>query len=292
MADRVAHRAWTLDTQSQIASISKQFVAACALVLISCGELDLDDTVGRYLPDAAPGWDRVTVRHLLTHTSGMTHWSDQPGFIPLVAMPGDERLDLLLRQPPPEAARGAFHYSSPGYIVLSHVIAAAAGQPYAELARKLVIERLDLATTSLDIPISGFVASGHRDGEPVELWDLSSMPGTGDVWSTAGDVARFVTALHTGDLLPGSVQSLLHDLRTPYAQQSAAVGWIRLDAYCAGHFLGSVDGRPVCVHPGDNPGYQSLALWLPDALTTVVALTNDELADIEAVAIRAAKEVP
>ena len=168
------------------------------------------------------------------------------------------------------------------------MLAAAAGRPYDELARELVIEPLGLTATHLGSPGPGPAALGYRAGEPVASWDLGSMPGTGDVWSTAGDLARFVTALHTGGLLPPAVQPLLHDVRvsTPDSSESR----IRAHSYAAGHFVGTVDGQPACLHPGDNPGYQSLALWLPDSSTVVVVLNNDEADDVEAVAADALRE--
>lgn len=285
-ADRAADRPWTTGTRSQVASISKQFVAACALVLVDRGVLGLDDPVSRHLPGAGPAWDDVTVRQLLTHSSGMSHWGDHPGFAPSAPTPADERLRLFLAAR--RSGAGEFRYSSPGYVVLSAMLAAAAGRPYERLAQDLVIEPLGLTATSLGSPGTGPAALGYRAGESVPSWDLGSMPGTGDVWSTVADLARFVAALHTGELLPPSVQVLLHEVRVPYADSSDSR--VRASAYAAGHFVGTVDGQPACLHPGDNPGYQSLALWLPETSTTVVALSNDEADDIESVAADAVRQ--
>jgi CubicO group peptidase (beta-lactamase class C family) len=114
------------------------------------------------------------------------------------------------------------------------------------------------------------------------------MPGTGDVWSTAGDLARFLSALHSGQLLPSTVQPLLHQLRVPHPNSSE--GSIRASAYGAGHFIGTVDGHRARLHPGDNPGYQSLAVWLPETSTVAVVLSNDEAVDIETTALSALRE--
>jgi CubicO group peptidase (beta-lactamase class C family) len=288
VADRAADQAWTSATQSQVASISKQFVATCALILVDRGAVGLDDPVSRHLPDAGAAWDAVSVRQLMTHTSGMSHWGDEPGFAPSTPTPADERLRSFLIAPRPEQPGDVFRYSSPGYVVLSAVLAAAAGRPYEELARELVIEPLGLAATHLGSPGSGPAALGYRAGEPVVPWDLGTMPGTGDVWSTAGDLARFVSALHTAGLLPPAAQSLLHEVRVPRPDSGDAR--IGAHAYGAGHFVGTVDGAPAYLHPGDNPGYQSLAGWLPESSTAVVVLSNDETDDIESVAADALRE--
>ena len=262
-----------------MASISKQFVAGCALVLVARGELGLDDPVSRHLAAAGSEWDGANVGQLLTHSSGMSHWGDRAGFAPPAPTPSAERLRLFLAAP--RSGAGEFRYSSPGYVVLSAVLAAVAGRSYEHVARELVLEPLGLTATSLGSPGTVPVARGYRAGEPVPSWDLGSMPGTGDVWSTVADLARFVTALHTGELLPPAVQPLLHDVRVPYADPGDSR--VRASAYAVGHFVGTIDGRPACLHPGDNPGYQSLAAWLPDSATTVVVLSNDEADDIESV---------
>jgi CubicO group peptidase (beta-lactamase class C family) len=280
LSDRAAGRSWTRDTRSQVASISKQFVAAVALILVDRGVLALDERVSQHLPDAGPAWDEVTVRQLLTHTSGMGHWGEHPGFVASTPTPADERLRLLLAAPRPGPAE--FCCSSPGYVVLGAVLAAAAGQPYEQLVRELVIEPLGLTATALRSAGPGPAALGYRGGEPVPSWDLGSMPGTGDVWSTAPDLARFVAALHTGGLLPAGVHPLLREVQVPYRDSSDSR--IRAHAYAAGHFVGTVDGRLAYLHPGDNPGYQSLALWLPETSTAVVVLSNDETDDVETVA--------
>jgi CubicO group peptidase (beta-lactamase class C family) len=288
LADRAAGRPWTMDTQSQVASISKQFVAACALMLVDRDALDLDDPVSRHLAAAGPAWDEVTVRQLMTHTSGMSHWGDEPGFSASTSTPADERVRLFLTAPRPGRPGEAFRYSSPGYVVLSAVLAAVAGRPYRELARELVIEPLGLTATHLGSPGPRPAALGHRAGERVASWDLGSMPGTGDVWSTAGDLARFVSALHTGELLPPAVQPLLHEMRVRIPDSSDSR--IRAHGYAAGHFVGTVDGQSAYLHPGDNPGYQSLAVWLPGSSTVVVVLSNDESDDVEVLAAEALRE--
>jgi CubicO group peptidase (beta-lactamase class C family) len=144
---------------------------------------------------------------------------------------------------------------------------------------------LDLAHTYFNSPGPGPVASGYREGEPVEPWDLGSMPGTGDVWSTADDLAQFVSALHTGGLLPPAAQSWLHGVAVP-TPASSSDPRIQGLGYAAGHFIGTVDGQLAYIHPGDNPGYQSLALWLPDSSTAIVVLSNEETADLESIATR------
>ena len=114
-------------------------------------------------------------------------------------------------------------------------------------------------------------------------WPLSAMPGTGDICATVGDLARFTTAVHSGSLLtPHSVQAMT----TPYAPlpdgQGTPDGWATVDGYGYAQYIGRIAGHAAYLHTGDNPGYQSLAAWLPGQAACVVILSNDEAADTEA----------
>lgn len=197
-ADRRAAVSWSARTASQIASISKQFVAVVSLLAVDQGLLGLDDAVATLLPEAPAQWRAVTLKHLLTHTSGLPHWCERPGFDPAIVLEPEQRLEQLLDAPLDGEPGAVWRYSSPGYIVLSAVLERATGRAYSDLARELIIDKLALSGTTIGSPPSDQVARGYRDGQDVPPWDLSTMPGTGDVWSTALDVAAFITALHEG----------------------------------------------------------------------------------------------
>jgi CubicO group peptidase (beta-lactamase class C family) len=281
-ADLEADLQWTAQTCSQIASISKQFAAAVALLLVDRGALTLDDPVARMLAGASPQWSDVAVHQLLTHTSGMNHWCELPGFDPAVQLDPADRLTELLTAPLVDPPGRRWRYSSPGYIVLSAVLESAAATRYADLVHDLIIRRLGLRDTTVGKPRSSGMARGYRGGQPVTPWDLHTMPGTGDIWSTAEDLTRFLTALHTGGLLSVRAQATFHEVAVPCERSPHPTSALVTTAYGLGHFIGSTNGHLTYLCPGDNPGYQSLAAWLPATATTVVALSNDENGDIEA----------
>jgi CubicO group peptidase (beta-lactamase class C family) len=283
LADRARGLQWSAHTPSQVASISKQFAAAVALLLADQGVVGLDDPVRRHLPIAPSQWEDVSLRQLMTHTAGVSHWSELAAFVPSAPMHAAERLAGLLDGPLVARPGSEWRYSSPGYIVLAGALAAASGRPYAELARELIVDRLGLQATTIGEPPGDAAAAGYRDGEPVAPWELHTMPGTGDVWSSASDLLRFVTALHTGALLPSSQQDVFRELHVPLPPKAAEPRSIHTVAYGCGHFLGTVHGDEARLHPGDNPGYLALAAWLPSTQTAVVALSNDEASDIEAI---------
>jgi CubicO group peptidase (beta-lactamase class C family) len=147
----------------------------------------------------------------------------------------------------------------------------------------VIVDRLALSGTTIGGRPSGAWARGYRAGEPVASWDLSGMPGTGDVWSTARDIAAFVTAVHTGALLSPAAQQLLRQASVATRGPDETASQVRTNRYGLGHFIGSVNGQEARVHPGDNPGYQALAVWLPARAVAVAVLSNDETDDLDGV---------
>jgi CubicO group peptidase (beta-lactamase class C family) len=290
-ADAAEGRRWSLQTRTQVASISKQFAAAVTLLLVHQGAITLEDSVAAFLSDCPTQWRAVSIRQLLTHTSGMAHWCELPGFDPAQPLEPAQRLGRLRAAPLTDRPGQNWRYSSPGYIILAAVLEQVAHLPYVQLVEDHIIGPLELTATTVGTPLAGDSALGYRHGRPVTPWQLHAMPGTGDICSNATDLARFVTALHAGTLLPAQIQPLLHGCVVPQrSQPQASVSPASVDRaatritsteYCAGHFHGTIDGQYAYLHPGDNPGYQSLAAWLPDTGTVIVALSNHEDDDIE-----------
>src|SRR5215470_6613074 len=102
----------------QIASVGKQICAATILLLRDDGLLDLDEPVGRWYPHSR--W-KFTVRQLLSHTSGLGHWREEPGFRVLEPMPLAERLELFQKAEVPHEPGQGWIYSSPGYALLGDI---------------------------------------------------------------------------------------------------------------------------------------------------------------------------
>jgi CubicO group peptidase (beta-lactamase class C family) len=106
------------------------------------------------------------------------------------------------------------------------------------------------------------------------------MPGTGDIWSTAGDLTRFTTALHSGELIDASLLRAMRTAHVPLNDDEEGEPRLITTGYGYGMFTGIFAGRAACYHPGDNPGYQSLACWMPDRAASIIILVNDEAVSI------------
>ena len=279
LADIEARVRCSSGTRFQLCSVSKQFAAAAVMLLAESGRLDLREPVARWLPGGLPQWRQVTLHHLLSHTAGIPHWLEAPGLDPAEPMTISERLEIIQATPLRTDHGAQWHYSSPGFLLAGLIVERASGQPYPQFLAERSLSPLKLTETTVG-GAPGAAARGYKDGQPVAPWDLDAMPGTGDIWSTASDLSRFTAALHSGELIAaGSLRAMC----TAHASlDDGEEGEPRLTTtgYGYGMFTGIFAGHAACYHPGDNPGYQSFACWIPDRAASIVILVNDEAMSI------------
>jgi CubicO group peptidase (beta-lactamase class C family) len=274
----------TLSTRFQIASISKQFTAAAILLLADRGRLSVDDAVPRWLDGCPPGWNSMTIGHLLGHTAGLVHWHDLPGLDLTRPMAAEEELrffaDTLLLGLPGQR----FSYSSPGYVLLAWIVERAAGQPYASFVAREIFEPLAMAASFAgNGDGEPDLAAGHRAGTRVtSSFELDTVGmGAGDVWSTVGDLARWDRAVGSGRILAESSRRAMLTVQAPI---DAPDGLIRTEGYGYGCFIGrDSGGRRVVYHTGDNAGFVAVNAWFPDDDVRLVVVSNEETTDLMAI---------
>ncbi|MFF5978992.1 serine hydrolase domain-containing protein [Streptomyces olindensis] len=211
------------------ASITKTFIATVLLQLEAERRLSLDDTVERWLPGLVRGNgyepDRITLRHLLNHTSGIANHTADPAFLHDAAGPGfpEHRYDthtpedlvaIALRHPPVNEPGAAPSYSNTNYVLAGMVIEKATGRSYAQETIRRIVRPLKLRGTSfpgtsphLPKPHPVGYSRLHQDAPDAPVHDATEQNMTwlgaaGDVISTGGDLNRFQRALMKGELLP------------------------------------------------------------------------------------------
>jgi len=271
-------------TRFQVASVGKQFAAAAMLLLAERGALALEQPVTRWLPGGPPWWRDVTLHHLLTHTSGLGHWGEAPGFDIQAPMELAERVDLI-QQASPESRPGVhWRYSSPGYLLVARIVEQAAGQSYGPFLAEQIFAPLGLESTTTGPPTdpAADVAKGHRDGRPVAEGPLPPLPGTSDVWSTVGDLVRYAEQFHSGALLGAESRAVMTGPLAPTAAEPKPGRSFFGSHYGYGLYIGTVAGHPAYFHPGDIPGFASFHAWLPDRRASIAVLSSDELTNIGA----------
>ncbi|CAM5731392.1 Class A beta-lactamase-related serine hydrolase OS=Streptomyces alboniger OX=132473 GN=CP975_17510 PE=4 SV=1 [Streptomyces alboniger] len=189
------------NVQYRIGSITKTFTAVLVLRLRDEGVLDLNDRLEKHLPGTGAG--EATVADLLAHTGGLAAESPAPWWERTRGSLRPELADVLGEQPYRHPIGRRFHYSNPGYTLLGALVERLRGAPWEEVLRREVLEPLGLHRTSAQ------PRAPHAGGWAVHPWadamlpepaeDLGRMASAGQLWSTAGDLARFAVFLTNGD---------------------------------------------------------------------------------------------
>ncbi len=267
-------------------SITKTFIATVVLQLAGEGRLRLDDPVDVWLPGAVPDGHRITVRHLLSHTSGLYDWLHTLPFPPTREFLDNrwrtwtptELIQRAVANPPTfEPPGSAYRYSNTGYTLLGQIVEQVTGRSYdVEIGRRIIrplqLRGTWLPGTSPRIPgphPHGYVPV-EQDGGPAQLLDYTHMNPSvlgagGELISTSGDLNRFFAALLSGQLL---TPALLDEMRTPGVEGSRyGLGLAWRDASC---------GVRVYGNDGDALTYQSWSFSTWDRRRQVtIALTPD-----------------
>ncbi|MEU8930661.1 serine hydrolase domain-containing protein [Streptomyces sp. NPDC048409] len=228
-------------------SITKTFIAILVLQLAAEHRLSLSDPVEHYLPGLLRGRGvdgrRITLRALLSHTSGLADFSEAThASLPLTPLQA-VRLALAL----PSTGAGRFSYSSTGYVVLGMVVRRVTGHSYAAEARRRIIAPLRLTGTSFPGARTALPAPHGRayaaDGSDVTELDPRVAGAAGEVVTTLDDLDRFWAALLGGELLPA--HRLREMLDTRAAQGAYGLGILPVKLPC---------GTTVWGHNGRIPG--------------------------------------
>ncbi|WP_330289423.1 serine hydrolase domain-containing protein [Streptomyces sp. NBC_00576] len=259
------------NVQYRIGSITKTFTAVLVMRLRDEGLLDLVDPLEKHLPGTGAG--EATIAELLAHTGGLAAESPAPWWERTPGSLRPELADVLGERPLLHPVGRRHHYSNPGYSILGALIEELRGAPWEDVLRREVLEPLGLQRTS------GQPQAPHAGGWAVHPWadvllpepteDLGRMAPAGQLWSTAGDLARFAAFLAQGDDRVLSAASVV-EMRTPAAPaelEDVAAG----SAYGLGMQIQYRDGRLLVGHGGSLPGFlASLTIGVADDLAAVV----------------------
>lgn len=279
-ADLEANAPMTVETMIPIGSIAKQFTAVAILQLRDAGRLSLDDEVTRWLPDLSTGGNRITVRHLLGHTSGIAEMSAMAELRAAQMMRNpsltrDSVYKVITRYPPAFPAGTLQIYSNTGYWLLGRVIEKASRMTYEDYLEQRILAPLGM-TRSMYCDDSKPVrnrAAPYRIRDTVSRREPpivhTATYAAGAVCSTAGDMITWLQALNSGKVL--SAQSYA-ELITPAKLNDGTP-----TRYGMGTIVAEDShGLRYIGHNGGGFGYSSEARWYPEAKLAVVVLTNSE----------------
>lgn len=257
-------------TVFQSGSIGKQFTAALVLLLAEDGKLGLDDPISKHLANTPESWKGITIRHLLTHTSGL---GDPYAKLDLRKDYSDDELIALEATIPVQSAPGEkFAYSNMGYHLLGFICNKAGGKFYGDQLRERIFAPLGMGTRVInEADIIPHRAAGYEfaDGKlRNQDWVAPKLNTTahGSLYLTARDLAIWDQALHSGKILSKRLQETVF---TPAKLNDGSS-----TEYGFGWFVGKHNGHRLISHGGAWQGFRSSMNRFVDDKLTVIVLAN------------------
>lgn len=262
----------TPSTNFRLASVTKQFTAAAILLLAQDGKLSLDDPVRKWLPTLPASDDAITLRHLLTHASGLIDYEDLMAPDATAQVHDIDVLHMLEREDRLYFAPGTgYRYSNGGYALLALVVGKASGQDFATFLRERIFKPLGMAeTVAYENGVSTVTnrAYGHSlvDGKWVrtDQSSTSAVLGDGGVYSSIDDLAKWDAALYDDRLLSDATRADAFALHNP----------IRDEADVDGYGYGWRVHGDMLWHSGETIGGRNVIVRWPQRHFTVIVLTN------------------
>jgi CubicO group peptidase (beta-lactamase class C family) len=260
----------TTSTVFDAGSIRKQFVAAAILILAEEGKLSLTDDVRKHVTELPDYGHKITIDHLLTHTSGIRDWQ------PLLNLAGGDpdAMTMILRQREINFVPGdEWSYSNSGYVLLPEIVKRVSGVPFAEFVAKRVIEPAGMKqTTYVDDPLlliknRALAYKKEKDRWKMDMYLGNDRGGAGGLFTTAADLAMWNDAL---------ANKRLGEFVTQKLQEPTTLNNGRKIAYARGLNIELRPGRggKLVWHSGGAAGYSAVAGHLPDHGLSVAITCN------------------
>jgi CubicO group peptidase (beta-lactamase class C family) len=263
------------DMVFRIGSVTKQFTAVAILMLSEHGKLSIDDSISKFLPDYPTHGYLITIKHLITHTSGIKSYTSMPEWISLWRKDYtvQDLIDLFKHQPMVSTPGKRWAYNNSGYILLGAIIETVTGQTYGQFIQQNIFEPLGMKQSCYDDPlqiiprrVAGY--DKNRDGFTNAAYISMTQPyAAGALDSTVDDLAKWDLALYKEKLLK------LETLKQAHTSHQLLDG--SPTAYGFGWMISEYAGHRVIEHSGGIHGFRSHTMRLPDDHVFVAVLSNN-----------------
>ncbi len=278
MANLAHGIAFTTATRTNIGSTSKQFTATAIMLQAKRGALSLDDDIRKHIPELPTFDQTITVRHLLTHTSGLRE------FLNLLRMSGrrldhgdwidrQEIIDIVKRQPALQNAPGAeFNYNNTAFALAAVIVERTSGQPFHEFLRTNVFEPLDMTRTMVRPSPEAIVpesSEGYTPGPDGyrQIGDLGGAIGAGGIYSSVEDLQRWVQ--NYANPRVGTAE-LFTEMMTPFTLTDG-----KSTGYGFGLFIDEHRGLKRVHHGGADVAHRSMVVYYPEINAGLTVQSND-----------------
>jgi len=267
----------TLTTNFRLASVTKQFTAMAVMMLTERGQLSLDQTLTEFFPDFAPVGQKITLRHLLTHTSGLVDYEDVMPESTSVPLLDYDVLQLIKSIDSTYSPPGsAFRYSNSAYALLALIVEQASHESFAQFLEENIFLPSGMTNTlAFQRGISevsqrayGYSPDTLHAGQfaRTDQSMTSSVLGDGGIYSSIIDMRKWEATLTAGSLVsPGTMKEVL----SRNAVIKADTTW-----YGYGWYVEDMDGVPVFYHDGSTVGFRTSILRIPERSLTIIMLFN------------------
>lgn len=266
-----------VDTRTNIGSTSKQFTAFAVALLAERGKLSLDDDVRKYIPELPEFEHPVTIRNLLTHTSGYRE------YLNTLAMRGrdlsspldrDKIIDVVKRQPELQNKPGAeWNYNNTGFALAVEVVERVTETSFPEWMQENVFEPLQMNHTMVRRDQNQVVpgrSQGYaigEDGNYVEMTDLGGAMGAGGIYTTMEDLAKWIRNFENPKV---GNEDIIKEMTTPYVLASGDT-----TNYGLGLFIQEYKGLKYIHHGGADVAHRSMLMYFPEIDAAVVTQSNN-----------------
>ena len=269
------------NTVYKIGSLSKQMVAVGIMTLMQAGKINLTDTVTKFFKDAPTIWNKITIRHLLNHTSGLER--ESPGFQPLLVQPDSVVIKASYNDPLVFATGTKWQYCNLGYFMLADIIRQVSGKSFSQFMKEEIFSKYGLAATQVT-SVTAIV------------------PDRADGYILAGDTLLnamgYIALRPSGAFLSSITDMLSWEMLIQNDKLLSKENWkkmwtdtVKIDAanpkteyYGYRWRVSTYKNRPLVYHGGSLPGFRSTYYLFPADKTASIILTNSDHTNTTAIA--------
>jgi D-alanyl-D-alanine carboxypeptidase len=261
------------ETVFEIGSITKQFTAAGILLLAQEGKLSVDDLISQHLKNTPASWTNITIRHLLSHTSGIKSYTGLTGFELTRHLTQEQFIRAIGEQPLEFQPGESWKYSNTGFNLLGYIIENVSGKKYWEFLAGRIFRPLEMTATRDRRPtdIIPNRAAGYEQTNHVWInrdYDLTDVFAAGAIVSNIGDLTKWNAALDGEAILNASSKE---QMWTPTKLNDGKV-----TKYGLGWFIESVEGHRNVGHGGATSGFSASIQRFPEDKLAVILLSNTD----------------
>jgi CubicO group peptidase (beta-lactamase class C family) len=260
---------FTPETPSDIGSVTKQFTAMAIMILAERNKLGYEDSVSKYIPEfsSSAHFSKITLRHLLTHTSGIPDYGDLG--IDDSGLDQKGLIAALLKREEALARPGLkYRYSNPGYALLGIVLERVSGERFGDFLEQEIFKPVGMSNTFVydsHGKKNERKAIGYSQSGEVDYGDPTAIPGDGGIYSTVDDLSEWDRALYTEKLVP---QSALVEAFSPGKVEQG------VSTYGFGWNIVNESGNKYLWHQGNHAGFRAFIGRRLTGRVTVIMLTN------------------